>query len=186
MSQREPSRAIWVPLRTMTKSIFAITLIVVFLGIATFVFYKKGNSAPEANVGLNLQATPIVTPIPIATPENTMTTMDNGLKIQDLRVGTGPEAKSGYVVAVNYVGTLENGKKFDSSYDRGKPFEFLLGAAQVIEGWDIGVAGMKVGGKRKLIIPPALAYGERNIGNGLIPPNSTLIFEVELLAVQAR
>ena len=105
------------------------------------------------------------------------------LKIEDLTVGTGAEAVNGKTVTVNYSGTLTNGTKFDSSYDRGAPFQFVLGAGQVIQGWELGVAGMKVGGKRKLIIPPALGYGDRNIGNGLIPPNSTLIFEVELLGV---
>ena len=166
----------------MTKSIFALTLIIIFFGVAAFVFYRKSNNTNDTvNVGFNLPVSS--TPIPSPTPENTMVQMANGLQIQDLKVGTGPEAKTGYAVAVNYLGTLENGTKFDSSYDRGQPFQFVLGAGQVIKGWDIGVAGMKVGGKRKLIIPPNLAYGERGIGP--IPPNSTLVFEVELLAVQA-
>ena len=90
------------------------------------------------------------------------------------------------MVSVNYVGTLLDGKKFDSSYDRNQPFSFVLGTGQVIKGWDEGVAGMKIGGKRKLIIPPALAYGDQNIGDGLIPANSTLIFEVELLGIQLQ
>lgn len=166
----------------MIKSIFAIALIVVFFGIAAFVFYKKSNNAQDVSVGLSPQATP--TSPPTSVLENKMITMDNGLKIQDLKVGTGSEAKTGYAVSVNYLGTLENGTKFDSSYDRGQPFQFMLGAGEVIKGWDIGVAGMKVGGKRKLIIPPALGYGERGAGS-MIPPNATLIFEVELLAVQA-
>ncbi len=106
----------------------------------------------------------------------------SGLSITDLVEGTGAEATAGKRVSVNYSGTLENGKEFDSSYGRG-PFSFALGAGQVIKGWDEGVAGMKVGGKRKLIIPPELGYGSRNIGGGLIPPNSTLIFEVELLDI---
>src|SRR3989344_3059653 len=110
-------------------------------------------------------------------------TVEGGLQIQDLIVGTGAEAVNGKMITVNYVGTLADGKKFDSSYDRGTPFQFNLGAGEVIRGWELGVAGMKIGGKRKLIIPPALGYGDRNIGNGLIPPNSTLIFEVELLGV---
>ena len=108
------------------------------------------------------------------------TTMDNGLVIEDLEVGTGAEAKAGQRVTVHYVGTLTDGKKFDSSRDRGEPFQFNLGAGQVIKGWDQGVAGMKEGGKRKLTIPSELGYGSRGAG-GVIPPNATLVFEVELL-----
>ena len=107
----------------------------------------------------------------------------NGLKVEDLVVGTGAEAVAGKTISVHYTGWLVNGKKFDSSYDHGGPFTFELGAGRVIKGWDEGVAGMKVGGKRRLTIPPELAYGSADVGNGLIPPNSTLIFEVELLAV---
>ena len=106
-----------------------------------------------------------------------------GLKYVDLEVGDGPEATSGKNVEVHYTGWLENGTKFDSSLDRQEPFTFRLGAGEVIEGWDQGVAGMKVGGKRKLIIPPDLGYGEQGAG-GAIPPGATLIFEVELLGVQ--
>lgn len=109
--------------------------------------------------------------------------MNNNLEISDIVVGSGDEAIAGKVVTVNYLGTLTNGFKFDSSYDRGEPFSFILGAGQVIKGWDEGVAGMRVGGKRKLTIPPELAYGNRSIGN-IIPANSTLIFEVELLGVK--
>jgi FKBP-type peptidyl-prolyl cis-trans isomerase len=108
----------------------------------------------------------------------------SGAEYWDLKVGTGATAKNGQTVTVNYTGWLaSNGKKFDSSLDRGQPFMFPLGAGKVIKGWDEGVAGMKVGGKRQLRIAPELGYGSRNVGNGLIPPNSTLIFDVELLAV---
>ena len=107
----------------------------------------------------------------------------SGLRYTDLKVGEGEEAKTGQVVSVHYTGWLTNGTKFDSSLDRGRPFSFKLGASQVIEGWDKGVAGMKVGGKRKLTIPPGLGYGTQSVG-GVIPPNSTLIFEVELLGVK--
>jgi hypothetical protein len=110
--------------------------------------------------------------------------MENKLQITDIAIGTGAEAKAGNTVTVNYLGTLLDGKKFDSSYDRGIPFSFHLGAGEVIKGWDQGVSGMKVGGKRKLVIPPDLAYGSAEIGNGLIPANSTLVFEVELLDVK--
>ena len=105
------------------------------------------------------------------------------LQVTDEKVGTGAEAVAGKTVTVNYVGTLTNGTKFDSSYDRNQPFSFQLGGGQVIKGWDQGVAGMKVGGKRKLVIPPDLGYGAQGAGSS-IPPNATLVFEVELLDVK--
>ncbi|NUQ76883.1 MAG: FKBP-type peptidyl-prolyl cis-trans isomerase [Polyangiaceae bacterium] len=107
---------------------------------------------------------------------------DQELKIEDLQVGSGAEAKPGQLVSVHYTGTLTSGKKFDSSKDRGKPFQFPLGAGRVIKGWDQGVAGMKVGGVRKLTIPPHLAYGDRGVP-GAIPGGATLVFEVELLGI---
>jgi hypothetical protein len=124
--------------------------------------------AGAASLGGDLSATKdVVTP--------------SGLRILDLEVGQGAEAVAGRTVSVNYRGTLATGKEFDSSYGRG-PFRFPLGGGRVIKGWDEGVAGMRVGGKRRLIIPPDLAYGERGAG-GVIPPNATLTFEVELLDV---
>jgi FKBP-type peptidyl-prolyl cis-trans isomerase len=104
------------------------------------------------------------------------------LVIEDIQVGTGAEATKGKMVAVHYTGTLLNGKKFDSSLDRGEPFSFKLGAGMVIQGWDQGVAGMKVGGKRKLTIPSHLGYGDRGYP-GVIPPRATLVFDVELISV---
>jgi FKBP-type peptidyl-prolyl cis-trans isomerase len=110
-------------------------------------------------------------------------TTKSGLKYQDLRVGKGAVAKAGDSVTVHYRGKLTNGQQFDASYDRGQPFQFLLGGGQVIKGWDEGVAGMRVGGKRKLIIPSNLGYGPTGTPGGPIPPNATLIFDVELLKV---
>jgi FKBP-type peptidyl-prolyl cis-trans isomerase len=115
--------------------------------------------------------------------ENQENVTASGLKYTDLQVGEGEEAKSGHTVNVHYTGWLTDGKKFDSSHDRRQPFSFKLGAGQVIRGWDEGVAGMKVGGKRKLTIPADLGYGARGAG-GAIPPNATLVFEVELLGVK--
>ena len=110
-------------------------------------------------------------------------TLANGLRITDLEVGTGPVAVAGQTLVVHYRGTLENGEQFDSGFDR-EPFSFPLGRGQVIVGWDKGVPGMKVGGRRRLVIPPELGYGSRGVG-GVIPPNATLIFEVELLDIKS-
>ncbi len=108
--------------------------------------------------------------------------MEN-LKIEDMQIGEGPEVQSGDTIVIHYTGTLEDGTKFDSSYDRNQPFETPIGVGMVIPGWDQGVLGMKVGGKRKLTIPPELAYGQQGAGN-IIPPNSTLTFELELLEIK--
>jgi peptidylprolyl isomerase len=120
---------------------------------------------------------------PTEVQEAEYVTTDSGLKYADLEVGDGPTPQNGQTVSVHYTGWLEDGTKFDSSLDRGQPFSFVLGAGRVIRGWDEGVATMKVGGKRQLVIPPELAYGEGGAG-GVIPPNATLIFEVELLEVE--
>ena len=111
-------------------------------------------------------------------------TLPDGLKYVDLKVGKGALPKPGQTAVVHYTGTLTNGKKFDSSRDRNAPFEFPLGQHQVIACWDQGVATMRIGGRRKLICPPALAYGAQGAGGGLIPPNATLLFDVELLGVK--
>jgi FKBP-type peptidyl-prolyl cis-trans isomerase FkpA len=115
--------------------------------------------------------------------ENPVVATASGLEYIDVKVGAGAEAKAGQMVSVHYTGWLVNGTKFDSSVDRGQPFKFPLGGGRVIKGWDEGVAGMKVGGVRKLIIPSDLGYGSSGAG-GVIPPNATLVFEVQLLGVQ--
>jgi len=112
-----------------------------------------------------------------------MPTTPSGLEYEDLQEGTGTEATTGKSVSVHYTGWLTNGKKFDSSHDRNQAFEFFLGGGRVIRGWDEGVVGMKEGGKRKLTIPPHLGYGSQGAG-GVIPPNATLVFEVELIKVR--
>jgi peptidylprolyl isomerase len=142
---------------------------------------------PIAGAALAFVCLGLAAPAPAAegTPGK-MTELANGLKYTDTVVGTGAEATPGHKVSVHYTGWLYNngqkGKKFDSSLDRGQPFSFSLGSHQVIQGWDLGVDGMKVGGKRTLIIPPDLGYGARGAG-GVIPANATLMFDVELLKV---
>ena len=111
--------------------------------------------------------------------------MIRDLEITDIHIGEGREAVKGALLFVHYTGFLDDGSKFDSSHDRGKPFQFVIGTGRVIKGWDLGVMGMKEGGKRKLYIPSNLAYGERQIGN-IIKPNSNLHFEIELLEVRTR
>lgn len=114
-------------------------------------------------------------------PDTARVPDESGLVIEDITVGGGEEAKRGMLVTVHYTGRLLNGRTFDSSLTRGEPFQFVLGSGQVIEGWEKGVLGMKVGGERVLVIPPELAYGESKVG--IIPSNSTLVFEIELLGV---
>ena len=132
----------------------------------------------------------LVCAVPAARAEDKVVTTDSGLKYIDTKVGDGATAKAGDTVVVHYTGWLTTdegktkGKKFDSSVDRGKPFSFSLGAGRVIKGWDEGVAGMKVGGKRTLIISPDLGYGKDGTPGGPIPGNATLLFEVELLDIK--
>lgn len=153
----------------MPKSAVVVLVIgILALGIASvFIFHITDNFLPAKQ--------------PEAT--KTMDTADTkDLKIEDIKVGSGRGVKSGDTVVINYLGTLKDGTKFDSSYDRGQPFETEIGTGQVIKGWDLGVVGMKVGGKRKLTIPPSLGYGQQAIPG--IPANSTLIFEVELVDIK--
>ena len=119
---------------------------------------------------------------PTTTTVNNTASQATELKTEDIKEGTGPAVKSGDNIVIHYKGTLTDGSTFDSSYERGEPFETTIGVGQVIEGWDKGIIGLKVGGKRKLTIPPAMGYGDRPAGK--IPPNSILIFEVELLEIK--
>jgi len=128
-------------------------------------------------------STPAATPTTNPTANATEVTMADGLQYTDEQVGTGTEATAGKTAVVHYTGWLMDGTKFDSSLDRNQPFSFPIGGGQVIKGWDEGVVGMKVGGKRMLIIPPQLGYGARGAG-GVNPPNATLKFEVQLLDVR--
>ena len=158
-------------------AIIAIIAAVVVAAVIIIITNSKVASEPTQT------ATSSVTTNQTTTMEST--TLPDGLQITDLVVGTGTQAMAGDTVSVDYVGTLTNGKQFDSTAAHGgQPFSFVLGAGQVIRGWDEGVVGMRVGGERKLVIPPSLGYGSQSVGNGLIPANSTLIFTVNLLAVQ--
>lgn len=151
----------------MSKKAFWIVLGAVVLGLMYVLFFSGGKSA---NPKVELVKTE-------------SKKMDTKLIIEDIKIGDGIEVKSGDTVVMHYTGTLENGTKFDSSVDRNQPFETQIGVGQVIKGWDQGVPGMKIGGKRKLTIPSELGYGSAGAG-GVIPPNATLIFEVELLDIK--
>jgi FKBP-type peptidyl-prolyl cis-trans isomerase FkpA len=154
-------------------AIAAVVAVALVVG-AIYIMNAKNNSPaePASSSGQAISASPSQD----AKPQ---------LKIEILKTGTGAQAKAGDVVTVNYTGYLTDGTKFDSSLDRNQPFSFTLGAQQVIAGWDQGVAGMNIGERRRLTIPPTLAYGETGTPGGPIPPNATLIFEIDLLKIGA-
>ncbi|MFA6369323.1 MAG: FKBP-type peptidyl-prolyl cis-trans isomerase [Candidatus Shapirobacteria bacterium] len=156
----------------MPKNNKIITIAIIFVFILAFYFLTKNPSTSETNI-----SDPNQTIMPTLAPSKV-----TQLQIEDTVVGNGQEVKSGDNISIHYSGTLEDGTKFDSSYDRNQPLEIQIGVGQVIQGWDQGVVGMKVGGKRKLTIPYQLAYGEN--GSGPIPPKATLIFEVELIDIK--
>lgn len=146
-------------------ALFLFLALVVIIGVSFLDKLIYGGNTPKAEITVQ---------------PNTETVTE--LKIEDIKVGSGAEVKNGNTVTVHYKGTLTDGKQFDSSYDRGEPFPFKVGAGSVIKGWDQGLVGMKVGGIRRLTIPSSLGYGEAGAGAD-IPPNSTLLFEIELLSV---
>lgn len=149
-----------------------ITVVVGLLVLSVIVIAVAKSQSTDQNTASNSTS---------STTSQEDSSMSEDLKIEDITVGEGEEAVAGKEVTVHYTGTFTNGTKFDSSVDRGEPFTFTLGAGRVIEGWDEGVAGMKVGGKRKLTVPPELGYGPNDYGS--IPGGSTLLFDVELLEV---
>ena len=170
----------------MKEVLISFSVVLFFCGLLIVSAIFKPNTSPAIAANLSVPS-PIIAQSPI-TQETITMNLDNaivtpsGLKYIDTEVGTGDSPTTGQTVKVHYTGTLTDGKKFDSSLDRGQPFSFKIGVGKVIKGWDEGVATMKVGGKRTLIIPPDLGYGERGAG-GVIPGNATLLFDVELLGV---
>jgi FKBP-type peptidyl-prolyl cis-trans isomerase len=153
-----------------------IAIIIVIIAIALTAVFVVAQTAAQKTSPTNTNVPTKVTGEGAKTPD--------GLVYWDIRVGNGETAKEGSHVRVHYTGWLTTGKKFDSSVDAGKPFDFTIGNGDVIKGWEEGVAGMRVGGKRQLRIPPALGYGAEGTPGGPIPPNATLIFDIQLLGVQ--
>lgn len=174
----------------MTKTFFVFTVLIIFIVAAVwFVIKKTGEVNQSADISYQTeeQATgqEIENTNNEENVENEVIQYDNGLIVQDVVVGEGKEAETGDKLSAHYVGMLEDGTVFDESYSRGQPIEFVLGSGQLIQGWELGLVGMREGGKRRLIIPSDLGYGERGAGNA-IPPNSNLLFEIELVSVTKK
>ena len=188
---------IYSKIQSMVKNLSIGIGVILLIALGGYLFVSQSRQNKPLPTGevtfpkAQTQSPPAQSPTPLPTQQvqqsgtqsgNMVTTMPDGLKIQDITVGSGREAKLGDTVTVNYVGKLQTGQVFDSSYDRDQPFTTQIGVGQVIKGWDEGIPGMKVGGKRVLVIPAELGYGNQQAGP--IPPNSTLIFQVELLDVK--
>ena len=168
----------------MSRALIIFSVVCLLIVGGVFV-YAKNNFKPATHSANNQYKLNVLgsSTNQIKNPNNNVNTPQiTELKIEDEREGTGSAVKSGDTVEVNYIGTLLDGTKFDSSYDRGQTFSFTVGAENVIQGWDQGLVGMKIGGKRKLTIPASLGYGSQ--GAGTIPPNSPLIFEIELVSIK--
>lgn len=161
----------------MQKNILIGIIILAIVGSLAYIQMTniKDNTAQTGDVNFGGSPSPTSSAQPSATPAT--------LQLQDVKVGTGSAVKAGDTISIHYTGMLTNGQKFDSSLDSGKPFEVQIGVGKVIKGWDEGVIGMKVGGQRRLIIPPDLGYGAQGAGN-VIPPNATLVFDLELLSIK--
>ncbi len=168
--------------KNLLNIILAAILVAIVFG-GGYYFSKKIDFSNSNNINIKVETSnPDENVTVSAEPVTNTNSNNNKMNIEILKTGEGAAAKNGDKVTVNYVGTLTNGTKFDSSIDRGQPFSFTLGAGQVIKGWDQGVLGMKVGEKRKLTIPSDLAYGSQGAGS-VIPPDATLIFEIDLLKI---
>lgn len=157
----------------MNKQLLPAIFVIIALGLVGYFLIKNGDQSDRKSVQNSSE---------IKQEKSDGQDLTTDLKIEDLKMGDGAAAQTGQTVKVHYVGTLTDETKFDSSRDRNEPFEFTLGGGEVIQGWDQGLVGMKIGGIRKLTIPPQLGYGSTDLGK--IPPNSTLIFEVELLEIK--
>jgi len=172
-------------MREILVSFGVLVVCVIVLIVAQFVDQGKPSNAIASPITNSSQSETLVAlTLEDVTSKEGVVTTESGLRYVDIRQGDGRKPKKGETVVVHYTGTLADGTKFDSSRDRDRPFSFQLGEGQVIPGWEEGISTMKVGGRRQLIIPPELGYGQRGAG-GVIPPNATLIFDVELLDISS-
>ncbi len=177
-------REIWISFGIMTVcALVLVTSLVLGLGNGPAAIAAEAGSSPDTLTETVAAEAPTLTLDEESTPVSEIVTTDSGLQYEVLSAGEGATPEPGKTVVVHYTGTLEDGKKFDSSRDRGQPFSFKIGVGQVIKGWDEGVMSMQLKERRKLIIPSELGYGARGAG-GVIPPNATLIFDVELLEIK--